>query len=155
MHSNEVMSWPPTQPSWPWPSLVVAQEGTEKGHGIPRSRPFCPRSWERTGTKGCQQGTRPSAEQEVPGHPGSGHGPSRPGASGSLLFCSAPGLLMGLAEPTGLELTPQLTQSWQGQRPQLSLANSGTHMIPVVASCYKDLTLCGHIQPGTSQATLR
>lgn len=62
---------------------------------------------------------------------------------------------MGLAEPTGLELTPQLTQSWQGQRPQLSLANSGTHMIPVVVSCSKDLTLCGHIQPGTSQATLR
>lgn len=42
MHSNEVMSWPPTQPSWPRPSLVVAQGGAKKGHCVPHPRPLCP-----------------------------------------------------------------------------------------------------------------
>lgn len=35
------MSQPPTQPSQPWPSFVVAPERAKKGRCIPRPGPFC------------------------------------------------------------------------------------------------------------------
>ena len=66
------------------------------------------RSWERVRRDRGQQEVGLLAGPEVPASLGSSHGPvdQRP-LSCSLLFCSAPGLPSGLAEPVRLELTPQ------------------------------------------------
>lgn len=141
MHSSEARSWPPTQPSWPWPGLVVA-------HRVPRPRPFLSspgRGQEQRAAsreRGCQRvGGAPSPDAVM--------GPVDPGPLAHYCFAQ----LQGLAGPTRLELTTaQLRQSWQGQRRQLSLANAGTHMTQVMASYFKCLTLCSHIRPGTSKA---
>lgn len=67
------------------------------------------RSWERVRRERGQQEVGLLAGQEVSASLGSSRGPlDRRPLSCSLLFCSAPGLPSGLAEPVRLELTPQL-----------------------------------------------
>lgn len=104
------------------------------------------RSWERMRRKRRRQGAGLLAGRDVPAKPGIQSRPREPGASCSLLFCSA-GVTAGLgrAGEAGAD-TP--AQSWQGPRPQLSLGYTGTHMIQVTASCYACLTLCSRIRTG-------
>lgn len=100
------------------------------------------RSWERMRRKRCQQGAGLPARRDVPAKPGIQSRPREPGASCSLLFCSARVTVgLGRAREAGAD-TP--AQSWQGQRPQLSLGYTGTHMIQVTTSCYAYLTLQPH-----------
>lgn len=104
----------PPQPSGPWPSLVVAEEGPRKATVSHALDLFCPVLGEN------KKEEMPAGSRAV----GCVGGASKPGirlwapwteglSPTAVLF--SPGSLLGWAEPGRLELTPQL--SWQEQRP--------------------------------------
>lgn len=152
MHSNAVMLWPPTAALSALAETGGCQGRAKKGQRVPRPGPFCPVLGEDEKEEG-------PAGNRVVGHVG---GASKPGiqlwAPWTEGFSPTAGLFgskvtdgLGTAEPAGAN-TP--AQSWQGQSPQPRLAYAGTHMIQVVASHYKYLTPCSHINVGTHKAML-
>lgn len=125
------------------------QGRAEKGQCVPRPGPFCP-------VLGEDEKEELPAGNSVVGHVG---GASKPE---SLLWAPWTQGLSPTAGVFGSKVTDGLgtaelaganapAQSWQGQSPQPSLAYAGTHMIQVVASHYKYLTPCSHINVGTSR----
>lgn len=112
--------------------------GAEKGHYVPRPGPF-------RLVLGADNKEEVPAASWVVGHVG---GASKPG------ICLWAPWTEGLS-PAAVFFSPRVTdgigrakqpgantpaQSWQGQRPQHSLAYTGTHVIQVVTPRYKYLT---------------
>lgn len=141
----------PPQPSWPWPSLVVAEEGPRKATVSHALDLFCPALGED------EKEAMPAGSRAV----GRVGGASKPGirlwapwteglSPTAVLFSARATAGLGRARKAGASTPAQLA----GTETQLSLAYTGAHVILVVTSSYEYLTPCSHMGTGTCKAML-
>ena len=102
-----------------WRLPRKAQQKATVSHALDLSA----RSWERMRRKRCQQGAGLLAGQEAPASLGSSRGRVNRGPLARCCFVQ-PGLLLGLAEPGRLELTPQL-RAGRDRDPSLAWVTRG------------------------------